>query len=104
AGRGSGLEPQHRVLQGKPRLAAESVSRQALASFPESQFAVRNSRASSPKAPTSCTPIGMPPSPFSNGSDTAGNPASVHNVLNAGLPVAMPFGATPGAAGVRIAS
>ena len=55
-------------------------------------------------APTSCTPIGMPPSPVSNGSVTAGKPVKVQSVLKAGLPVAAPFGATPGAAGVRIAS
>ena len=50
-----------------------------------SQFAVRSSRASSPAGPTSCTPSGMPPSPVSSGSDTAGSPVSVHSEQNSGI-------------------
>ena len=46
----------------------------------------------------------MPPSPVKIGNDSAGRPVSVHNEQNAGLPVAMPLGATPGEAGVMMAS
>ena len=70
-----------------------------------SQRAVRSSRASSPFSPTSCTPIGMPEAPVSKGKVTAGTPQSVQVVQNTGLPVEpRPLGASPGAAGVRIAS
>ena len=75
------------------------------ASISMSAVAVRSSRASRPAPPTSCTPMGSPPSPASNGSDSAGSPVNVHNVQNAGSPVASsPFGAMPGAAGVMTAS
>ena len=37
----------------------------------------------------------MPASPVNNGSDTAGRPVSDHSEQNAGLPVAVPLGATP---------
>ena len=46
----------------------------------------------------------MPSSPVSSGSDSAGRPVRVHSEQKTGLPVASPLGATPGAAGVRIAS
>ena len=70
-----------------------------------SAVAVRNSRASRPGPPTSCTPMGSPLSPASNGSDKAGSPVNVHKVQKAGSPVALsPSGATPGAAGVMMAS
>ena len=42
--------------------------------------------------------------PGQYGNDNAGSPVSVHNVQNIGLPVASPFGATPVAAGVMMAS
>ena len=42
--------------------------------------------------------------PCSSGSDTAGVPSSVQIVQKTGLPVAVPSGASPVAAGVRIAS
>ncbi len=64
-----------------------------------------SSRPSSPRRPTSWTPTGSPFGPVRSGSDTAGMPHSDHSVLKAGLPVeARPSGASPGAAGVRIAS
>ena len=70
-----------------------------------SALAVRDSRASRPGPPTSCTPIGSPLSPENNGSDKAGSPVNVHKVQKAGSPVALsPSGATPGAAGVIMAS
>jgi hypothetical protein len=67
--------------------------------------AVRRRRPSRPGGPTSCAPSGRPPSPANSGSDKAGKPLKVHKVQNVGSPVEpSPFGATPGAAGVTIAS
>ena len=64
---------------------------------------MRNRRASSPGAPTSCTPSGMSSSPVKSGSVIAGKPRQVQSVQNTGSPVAWPFGATPRAAGVMMA-
>ena len=75
------------------------------ATCPTSQRAVRKSRASPSRGPTSWTPSGRPFSPCMSGTLTAGIPHSVHSVEKTGSPVeASPLGAVPGAAGVRIAS
>ncbi len=75
------------------------------ASVSISAVAVRRRRPSRPRGPTSCAPSGRPPSPANSGNDTAGKPLNVHKVQNAGSPVEpSPLGATPGAAGVTIAS
>src|SRR5204862_3637126 len=77
----------------------------AAPSVATSALAVRMRRPSRPGGPTNCAPIGSPPSPANSGSDKAGNPVSVHNVQNTGSPVEpSPLGATPGVAGVRMAS
>ena len=71
----------------------------------ESQRAVRRSRASSPRRPTSWTPSGRPRGPRRSGSVTAGTPHSVQAVQKMGLPVEVsPAGASPVVAGVRMAS
>ena len=53
----------------------------------DSQRAVRSSRPSLPRWPTSCTPIGMPLLPCSSGSEIAGMPSSDQVVQKIGLPV-----------------
>src|SRR5262249_57464008 len=113
------LEPNARLLRGKFGCAAEggvsqrtrqlrARARRALflgASASSSAVAVRRRRPSRPRGPTSWAPSGRPPSPANSGKDTAGKPLKVHKVQNAGSPVEpRPFGATPGAAGVTIAS
>ena|SRR6516164_673122 len=80
-----------------PFLAPRNISIKAVA--------VRNRRPSRPAGPTSCTPKGRPPFPASSGSERDGKPLKVHKVQNTGSPVEPnPFGATPGAAGVMMAS
>src|SRR5437867_1121733 len=70
-----------------------------------SQRAVRNSRASPWRGPTSCTPSGRPLAPRMSGTVTAGRPHIVQIVQNMGSPVdSRPSGAVPVAAVVRIAS
>src|SRR5262249_6471000 len=115
----SRLEPNARLLRGKFGRAAEggvsqrtrqlrARARRALflgASASISAGAVRRRRPSRPRGPTSWAPSGRPPSPANSGNDTAGKPLNVHKVQNAGSPVEpSPSGATPGAAGVTIAS
>src|SRR5882724_5370458 len=52
-----------------------------------SQRAVRRSRPSPWRAPTSCTPSGRPLAPLMSGTLSAGTPHSVHSEQNAGSPV-----------------
>src|SRR6267378_2462037 len=70
-----------------------------------SQRAVRSSRPSPWREPTSWTPSGRPLAPLMSGTLSAGNPHSVHREQNIGSPVdASPAGAMPVAAGVNSAS
>ena len=88
-------------------LSDPTVSHSVLSSevLRTNQLAVRNRRASSQRAPTNCTPIGRSFDPCSSGRDTAGVPRRVHSVQKIGVPVvSRPRGASPVAAGVRMAS
>jgi len=69
------------------------------------QLAFLSSLSSSNKDETSCTPTGSPFFPCHNGKLIQGIPQYVQTVQNMGSPVDFkPFGASPVADGVRIAS
>src|SRR5262249_58182515 len=61
--------------QEREKHASDAASHSVPTSLVTSHCAVRSNRASSPGAPTSCTPSGMASSPGKNGSGMAGRPS-----------------------------